>query len=55
VYATAHHLRRLAPFQTVHELVEFARNKPIHMISPEVVEGAEGLRVFIRPELVDAW
>jgi 8-oxo-dGTP pyrophosphatase MutT (NUDIX family) len=55
VYATAQHLRRLAPFQTVHELVEFARNKPIHMISPEVVEGAEGLRVFIRPELVDAW
>jgi hypothetical protein len=55
VYATAQHLHRLAPFRTVHELVEFARSKPIRMISPEVVEGGEGLRVFIRPELVDAW
>lgn len=55
VYATAQHLRRLAPFSTVAELLEFARGKRIQRLSPEVVEGASGLKAFIRPELVDAW
>jgi 8-oxo-dGTP pyrophosphatase MutT (NUDIX family) len=55
VYATAQHLRRLAPFHTVRELLEFAGNKRIQRLSPEVTEGGSGLKVFIRPELVDAW
>jgi 8-oxo-dGTP pyrophosphatase MutT (NUDIX family) len=55
VYATAQHLRRLSSFGTVNELLRFARQKPIRMISPEMVEGGDGIRVFIRPELVDVW
>ncbi len=55
VYATAQHLRRLAPFRSVDQLMDFTLRKPIRMISPKVVDGGEGLRVFIRPELVDAW
>jgi hypothetical protein len=55
VYATAQHLRRLAPFRTVQELLEFAGKKRIQKLSPEVVEGGSGLNVLIRPELVDAW
>src|SRR5438445_7540523 len=37
VYATAQHLRRVAPYRSVAELLEFTRSKPIHMISPEVI------------------
>jgi 8-oxo-dGTP pyrophosphatase MutT (NUDIX family) len=55
VYATAQHLQRLAPFRTVAQLLEFARAKLIRRLSPEVVEGGSGLKVFIRPDLVDAW
>jgi 8-oxo-dGTP pyrophosphatase MutT (NUDIX family) len=55
VYATAQHLRRLEPFTSVAELMAFARTKPIHMVSPEVVEGAEGMRASIRPEIADSW
>jgi 8-oxo-dGTP pyrophosphatase MutT (NUDIX family) len=55
VYATAQHLRRLSPFTTVDDLMRFAHAKPIRMVSPEMTEGADGVRVFIPPELVDAW
>jgi 8-oxo-dGTP pyrophosphatase MutT (NUDIX family) len=55
VYATAQHLKRIAQFETVAALVEFARRKTIRMVSPEVNEHAEGLRVFIRPEIADSW
>ncbi|MDQ6671889.1 MAG: hypothetical protein M3069_14315 [Chloroflexota bacterium] len=55
VYATAQHLRRLVPFQTAQALLEFARQKPIHRLSPDIVEDGSGLQAFIRPELVDAW
>jgi 8-oxo-dGTP pyrophosphatase MutT (NUDIX family) len=55
VYATAQHLVRLAQFRTVHNLLEFAKTKRIQRLSPEVVEGGTGLKVFIRPEIVDAW
>jgi 8-oxo-dGTP pyrophosphatase MutT (NUDIX family) len=55
VYATAQHLRRLSAFRDVQALLEFARQKPIRMASPEVVEDAEGLRAFLRPELADRW
>ena len=55
VYATAQHLRRVAPYRSVAELLEFTRSKPIRMISPEVIEGGAGLTVLIPPELTDAW
>jgi 8-oxo-dGTP pyrophosphatase MutT (NUDIX family) len=55
VYATAQHLRRLAPFTTVDELMRYAREKLIRMVSPEMIEGGDGVRVYIPDELLDAW
>jgi 8-oxo-dGTP pyrophosphatase MutT (NUDIX family) len=55
VYATAQHLRRLEPFTSVAQLLAFARTKAIRMVSPELVEGPEGMRVFIRPEIAESW
>jgi 8-oxo-dGTP pyrophosphatase MutT (NUDIX family) len=55
VYATAQHLRRLREFRSVDDLLTFTQNKPIKTVQPEVVEGGTGLRVFIRPEIVDSW
>ena len=55
VYATAQHLRRLAPFASVKQLMDFAHAKPIRMVSPEMVEAGDGVRVYIKPELFDAW
>jgi 8-oxo-dGTP pyrophosphatase MutT (NUDIX family) len=55
VYATAQHLRRLSAFGSVNDLLAFAREKPIRTVSPRVVEGAEGLDVFLPPDLVDEW
>ena len=55
VYATTQHLMRLAPFRSVKQLMDYAESKPIRMISPEMIEAADGVRVSIRPELVDAW
>ena len=55
VYATAHHLRRLAPFKSVGDLLDFARTKRIRMVSPEVIESGEGMRAVIPPDLADSW
>ena len=55
VYATAQHLHRLSPFRRVADLLEFARTKPIAMVSPEVVDRGEGRQVFIRPEIAETW
>jgi 8-oxo-dGTP pyrophosphatase MutT (NUDIX family) len=55
VYATAQHLRRLSPFETVADLLAFARHKPIRLVQPELTESASGVNVSLRPELVDAW
>jgi 8-oxo-dGTP pyrophosphatase MutT (NUDIX family) len=55
VYATAQHLRRLSPFHSVDDLLSFAHQKHIKTVQPEVVEGGTGLRVFIKPEIVDSW
>jgi 8-oxo-dGTP pyrophosphatase MutT (NUDIX family) len=55
VYATAQHLRRLLPFHVVSDLLGFASSKKIRMVSPEMIEGGDGVRVYIPPELVDAW
>jgi 8-oxo-dGTP pyrophosphatase MutT (NUDIX family) len=55
VYATAQHLHRLEAFDSVAALMAFARTKPIHMVSPELVESAEGRRVIIRSEIAESW
>jgi 8-oxo-dGTP pyrophosphatase MutT (NUDIX family) len=55
VYATAQHLHRLEPFTSVAALMEFARTKPIHVVTPELVEDAEGRHVIIRPEISENW
>ena len=55
VYATAQHLRRLSPYQTVAELMRFASTKRIRRIQPEVIEAGSGLSVHINPELQDVW
>jgi 8-oxo-dGTP pyrophosphatase MutT (NUDIX family) len=55
VYATAAHLRRLAPFPSVSALLAFAAQKPIRRVQPQVIEAGEGLRVSLAPDLTDAW
>jgi hypothetical protein len=35
--------------------MRFALSKPILRVQPDVVEAGSGLRVFIKPELLDAW
>jgi 8-oxo-dGTP pyrophosphatase MutT (NUDIX family) len=55
VFATAQHLKRLVPFASVRDLVDFARHKPIRTVQPEVIEGGKGLTVYIRPDLIDTW
>ncbi len=55
VYATAQHLKRLSQFPNVAELLAFAATKSIRMVSPEVNEHSEGLRVAIRADIADSW
>ena len=55
VFATEQHVRRLAPFRHVAELLAFAAGKPIRRLQPELVTDG-GRRVpAIAAELVDAW
>lgn len=55
VYATAQHLRRLAPHGAASDLLRFAGDKRIRCVRPEIVEGGSGLSVYIPPEIVDHW
>jgi 8-oxo-dGTP pyrophosphatase MutT (NUDIX family) len=55
VFATAQHLRRLAEFSSVPQLLAFARSKPIRMVRPTLVEASDGVRVLIDPEVADRW
>jgi 8-oxo-dGTP pyrophosphatase MutT (NUDIX family) len=55
VYATTQHLRRIIACHSVRELFDFARRKQIRMVSPEMLESGEGMRVMIRPDVADAW
>jgi len=55
VYATAQHLRRIAPFSCAAELLDFAATKPIRRVQPEVVDRGSGISVSLPPELVDTW
>jgi 8-oxo-dGTP pyrophosphatase MutT (NUDIX family) len=55
VYATAQHLRRLKRCDSVTDLLDFARRKPIRRVHPTVTEGADGLSVYLPPDLADNW
>jgi 8-oxo-dGTP pyrophosphatase MutT (NUDIX family) len=55
VFPTEQHLRRLARFRRVADLVEFARTKSIFAVMPEVGQTAAGRRAFIRPEIAETW
>jgi 8-oxo-dGTP pyrophosphatase MutT (NUDIX family) len=55
VFATAAHLRRLAAFDSVADLLGFAREKPIRRVQPTLVEDGKGLRAAIADEVVDRW
>jgi 8-oxo-dGTP pyrophosphatase MutT (NUDIX family) len=55
LFPTTEHLKRLAAFEGVGELLEFARDKPIRMVSPDVSDGNGGRTIAIQPELVDRW
>jgi len=55
VYATAQHLRRIAAFDSVAALMEFARTKPIHRVTPEVIDRDEGRIVQLPPEIANSW
>jgi 8-oxo-dGTP pyrophosphatase MutT (NUDIX family) len=55
VFPTEQHLRRLAHFTRVADLLEFGRTKSIFTVLPEVGESEAGRRVFIRPEIADSW
>jgi 8-oxo-dGTP pyrophosphatase MutT (NUDIX family) len=55
VYATAQHLRRLVPYESVSELLVFARQKPIKRVQPEVHDTGNGLTVWLPPHLAETW
>ena len=55
VFATTHHLRRLAPFTSVRELLEFARTKQIRAVEPQVAESSEGMRAVVPAHLAESW
>jgi 8-oxo-dGTP pyrophosphatase MutT (NUDIX family) len=55
LFPTTEHLKRLAGFKTVAELLAFARTKPIRMVSPGAAHATGGMRIAIRPDLVDQW
>ena len=52
---TEQHLRRLAPLSSVAEALEFARSKPIRRVQPELSRADGQVRVWLAPELIDAW
>ena len=49
LFPTTEHLKRLVLFRGVADLLAFAGTKPIRMVSPEVGERGDGLRIRIRP------
>lgn len=55
VYATAQHLKRLVPFDTVEALRQFALSKPIRRVQPEVRDSGSGLSVHLPPDIEDSW
>ena len=43
------------PFSNVAEALEFARGKPIRRVQPELSRADDQVRVWLAPELIDAW
>ena len=52
IFPTIKHLERIAPYETVDELMAFARDKAIVTVSPDVQPGPSFILV---PELENAW
>ncbi|HEV2739961.1 MAG TPA: NUDIX domain-containing protein [Candidatus Elarobacter sp.] len=52
IFPTIKHLERIAPYDTVDDLLAFARTKPIVTVSPDVQPGPKFLLI---PELENAW
>ena len=52
IFPTIKHLERIARYDTVDEVLAFARNKTIVTVSPDVQPGP---RFVLIPELEDAW
>lgn len=54
-FATLNHLRRLAPFTTIDELLAFARIKAVVPVMPSVKNSDGRITPFLEPDLRDAW
>lgn len=54
-FATAAHLRRLAPYRTLDELFAFAARKPIVPVMPSTREHNGRLIPFLPPDLEGTW
>ncbi len=55
VYPTEMHLRAVAPFDRVQDLVAFATSKPIPSVRPIWVGEGEGRQPLVPPELAGVW
>jgi 8-oxo-dGTP pyrophosphatase MutT (NUDIX family) len=55
VFPTEQHLRRVAPFATVAELLTFARTKAIKRVQPRLHEGRNGRSITLDPSVLDSW
>lgn len=55
LFPTTEHLKRLAAFQTVGGLLEFARSKPIRTVNPEMAPGDDRPHIAVPSKLVDVW
>lgn len=54
-FATMSHLRRLAPYADLAELLDFARTKPVTTVMPTVSERAGGMAPRLPAELEGVW
>jgi 8-oxo-dGTP pyrophosphatase MutT (NUDIX family) len=54
-FATLQHLRRLAPFRTLEDLLAFARTKPVVPVMPETREHDSRPLPYLPPDLEGAW
>ena len=54
-FATLNHLRRLAPYPTLEDLLDFARTKPVVPVMPATRQHEGRIVPFLPPELEGAW
>jgi 8-oxo-dGTP pyrophosphatase MutT (NUDIX family) len=54
-FATLNHLRRLAPYHGIDELLAFARRKPVVPVMPNTREADGRIIPFLPPELEGVW